>query len=85
MRKVFRNSESRRLEQSSRSDKGAASFLRSERGTMTILTLSLILILFTVGGFAVDMMRYDHERARLQSSLDRAVLAAADLQQDLCP
>jgi Flp pilus assembly protein TadG len=85
MRKVFRNSESRRLEQSSRSDKGAASFLRSERGTMTILTLSLILIIFTVGGFAVDMMRYDHERARLQYSLDRAVLAAADLQQDLCP
>lgn len=85
MRKLFRNSESRRLEQSSRSDKRAASFLRSERGTMTILTLGLILVIFTVGGFAVDMMRYDHERARLQYSLDRAVLAAADLQQNLCP
>ncbi len=52
---------------------------------MTILSLGLILVIFTVGGFAVDMMRYDHERARLQYSLDRAVLAAADLQQNLCP
>ncbi len=61
------------------------SFVRSEDGTMTIFTLVLIMIVFAVGGFAVDIMRFDHERARLQYSLDRAVLAATDLAQDLCP
>ncbi|WP_120635800.1 pilus assembly protein TadG-related protein [Ruegeria sp. EL01] len=61
------------------------SFVKSEDGLMTIFGLFLILIIFTVGGFAVDIMRFDHERARLQYSLDRAVLAAADLEQDLCP
>ncbi len=30
-------------------------------------------------------MRFDRERAKLQYALDRAVLAAADLDQDLCP
>ena len=61
------------------------SFVRSEDGTMTIFTLGLIMVVFAVGGFAVDIQRYDHERARLQYSLDRAVLAATDLRQDLCP
>ncbi|MES0861685.1 Tad domain-containing protein [Ruegeria sp. SCPT10] len=52
---------------------------------MTIFTLGLIMVVFAVGGFAVDIQRFDHERARLQYSLDRAVLAATDLRQDLCP
>ncbi len=61
------------------------SFLRSESGSLTILTLFLIIILFLASGFAVDVMRFDRERAKLQYALDRAVLAAADLDQDLCP
>lgn len=61
------------------------SFLASESGTMTIFALFLLLIIFTAAGFAVDVMRYDRERAKLQYALDRAVLAAADLDQDLCP
>ncbi|WP_424833218.1 pilus assembly protein TadG-related protein [Ruegeria sp.] len=52
---------------------------------MTILALFLFMIVFTVAGFAVDLMRYDRERVKLQYALDRAVLAAADLDQDLCP
>lgn len=60
-------------------------FSASESGVMTILTLFLILIIFTVGGLALDVMRHDRERLKLQSALDRAVLAAADLDQDLCP
>lgn len=59
--------------------------VQSESGTMTIFTLVLMMIIFAVAGFAVDIMRFDHERARLQYSLDRAVLAATDLAQDLCP
>ncbi|UWR08577.1 TadE/TadG family type IV pilus assembly protein [Ruegeria arenilitoris] len=61
------------------------SFVTSESGTMTIFALFLLMIIFTAAGFAVDVMRYDRERARLQYALDRAVLAAADLDQDLCP
>ncbi len=54
-------------------------------GTMTILAMFLVMMVFTVAGFAVDVMRYDRERVRLQYALDRAVLAAADLDQELCP
>ncbi|EEX11198.1 conserved hypothetical protein [Ruegeria lacuscaerulensis ITI-1157] len=61
------------------------SFATSESGAMTILTLFLIMIVFVASGFAVDVMRYDRERAKLQYALDRAVLAAADLDQELCP
>ncbi|WP_299982426.1 pilus assembly protein TadG-related protein [uncultured Ruegeria sp.] len=60
-------------------------FTSSTDGSMTILALFLIMIVFTVAGFAVDVMRYDRERVRLQYALDRAVLAAADLDQELCP
>lgn len=61
------------------------SFIQSEDGLMTIFVLGLIMVIFAVSGFAVDIMRFDHERARLQYSLDRAVLASTDLAQDLCP
>ncbi len=60
-------------------------FAEDTDGSMTILTLFLLMIVFTTAGFAVDMMRYDRERVKLQYALDRAVLAAADLDQDLCP
>ena len=60
-------------------------FIDNESGAMTPMTLGFLMIIITVTGFAVDVMRYDRERARLQYALDRAVLAAADLDQDLCP
>jgi hypothetical protein len=37
------------------------------------------------GGMAVDLMRYETTRAKLQGSLDRATLAAADLDQVMAP
>ncbi len=61
------------------------SFARDDDGFMSILALFLIMMVFTVAGFAVDIMRYDRERVKLQYALDRAVLAAADLDQELCP
>jgi Flp pilus assembly protein TadG len=48
---------------------------------MTVFTLFLILMMLIVGGMCVDVMRHETARARLQSVNDRAVLAAADLQQ----
>lgn len=60
-------------------------FASSDDGSMTILVFFLFMTVLYVAGFAVDMMRYDRERVRLQYALDRAVLAAADLDQELCP
>ncbi len=43
----------------------------------------LILMMLMVGGLGVDIMRFELTRSNLQHTLDRAVLAAADLDQEL--
>jgi len=58
-------------------------FLRSEDGSFIIFGLILFVMMLMVGGMAVDFMRFEEQRTRLQSTLDRAVLAAASLEQDL--
>jgi Flp pilus assembly protein TadG len=58
-------------------------FRRSEDGSAIIFTLFLLSVLLIVAGYAVDTMRFENKRARLQATLDRAVLAAADLDQTL--
>lgn len=63
----------------------AKSFISHDSGSMTVLALFMMMMIFIASGFAVDVMRFDRERAKLQYALDRAVLAAADLDQDLCP
>ena len=60
-------------------------FAKDESGTMTIFACFMILIMVLVGGIGVDLMRNEMERTRLQSVADRAVLAAADLDQELEP
>jgi len=60
-------------------------FFRSEDGSLIIFGLMIFILMLTVGGLAVDFMRYEAQRARLQSTLDRAVLAAASLDQTLDP
>ncbi len=60
-------------------------FRRDEDGSMIIFTLFLILMMLMVGGMAVDLMRFETNRSRLQATLDRAVLAAADLDQKQRP
>ena len=57
-------------------------FRKDESGAMVVFTLFILAMMLMVGGMAVDMMRFETFRARLQSTLDRAVLAAADL--DVC-
>ena len=59
--------------------------VRNDDGSITVLTLFLILMMLLMGGIAVDMMRYETNRARLQSTIDRAVLAAADVNVCLDP
>jgi Flp pilus assembly protein TadG len=58
-------------------------FARGESGSLTIFSLFVILCMLMIGGLAVDFMRQESTRARLQSTLDRAILAAADMDQTL--
>ncbi|MBY6089503.1 TadE/TadG family type IV pilus assembly protein [Pseudooceanicola sp. 502str34] len=60
-------------------------FARDESGVMIVLALCFLLIMITVGGMGVDFMRQELQRSRMQSVLDRAVLAAADKDQTLDP
>lgn len=57
-------------------------FRKDEDGGLIVLTLLLLISMLVVGGMAVDFMRYESERTKLQSVSDRAVLAAANLNQE---
>lgn len=63
----------------------AMSFRSDETGTMIIFGLFIFMIMLVAGGMAVDFMRFERERARIQYSLDRAILAAGALSQPLDP
>ncbi len=58
-------------------------FGRDESGVATIFACFMIMMMVLVGGIGVDLMHNEMERTRLQNTLDRAVLAAADLDQTL--
>lgn len=60
-------------------------FVREEDGMVTIFACFIILMMLMMGGLGVDLMRHEMERTRIQSLADRAVLAAADLDQTLDP
>lgn len=63
----------------------AKRFAEEEDGVMVVFSMFIILIILMVGGIGVDTMRFEMERTRLQNTIDRAVLAAADLDQTLTP
>ena len=58
-----------------------AAFIHDAAGTVTVFSLFLLIVILMVGGMAVDVLRYEHQRVRLQSTADRAVLAAGNLRQ----
>ncbi|WP_179214771.1 TadE/TadG family type IV pilus assembly protein [Octadecabacter ascidiaceicola] len=58
---------------------------RDEDGSIIIFSLMMFVLILWFGGMAVDLMRFETTRAKLQGTLDRAVLAAADLDQVLPP
>lgn len=60
-------------------------FRREEDGAIVIFSVFLFMIILFVGALGVDLMRFEMERAKLQGTLDRAVLAAADIDQNLDP
>lgn len=60
-------------------------FGRDTRGSMVIFGIFCFMIMLLVAGLAIDLMRFESRRALMQSTLDRAVLAAADMNQLLNP
>lgn len=60
-------------------------FVRAEDGHMTIFSVLMTVLMLTITGAAVDIMRQEAVRADMQGTMDRAVLAAADLEQQQDP
>lgn len=60
-------------------------FSRDESGIITAQNILMVMMFLMLGGLGVDMMRHEMVRTQLQATLDRAVLAAADLDQTLEP
>ncbi|MGR3760178.1 pilus assembly protein TadG-related protein [Roseobacteraceae bacterium NS-SX3] len=60
-----------------------AAFRREEDGVLAKPAILFLLAMLAVGGIGVDLMRHERDRTMLQYTLDRAVLAAADLDQPL--
>lgn len=60
-------------------------YRREDDGALIIFGLYVFIIIIMVAGIAVDMMWFESRRATLQATLDRAILAAADLNQTLEP
>lgn len=60
-------------------------FRREEDGVLAKPMIGTFLAMLAVGGIGVDLMRMERDRTELQYTLDRAVLAAADLDQEKTP
>lgn len=63
----------------------AQHFRRAEDGALIILGLIFFVMMLTVTGMAIDVMRYEAKRTQVQNTLDAATLAAANLDQSLNP
>lgn len=63
----------------------AQRFMRRQDGTITVFAMAVFVLMVGVGGIAIDLMRFEAQRSQLQSTLDRAVLAAASLNQQRDP
>ena len=57
-------------------------FVQREDGTITVFATVVFVLMIGLGGIAIDLMRYEAQRTQLQYTLDRAVLAAAALDQE---
>lgn len=58
-----------------------ARFRREEDGSLLIFGLFCFVCMLFLAGVALDLMRFEERRTVLQNTIDRAILAAADLDQ----
>lgn len=56
-------------------------FASGERGSLTIFSLFLFILILFISGMAVDLIRHENERVALQNTIDTAVVAASSLTQ----
>lgn len=62
-----------------------AAFKDEDDGSLTIFAVFMFLMIVIMGGIGVDLMRSERDRTILQHTLDRSILAAADLDQERAP
>lgn len=60
-------------------------FRDDERGAMALFMLTIFFLIMVFGGIAVDYMRFEIRRVALQQTMDRAALAAANLENTRDP
>ncbi len=60
-------------------------FWKDSTGTMSYMAVAGSLVMMVFGGIGIDMIHAELKRTKVQNTLDRATLAAADLQQMLDP
>ena len=68
-----------------RTTEHARRFAANEDGSLIVFGVYIFVIILIFGGIGIDLMRFERDRANLQYTMDRAVLAAADLDQTLDP
>lgn len=61
----------------------APRFVHRDEGSMAVFAIFVFFAMLLVGGLAIDMMRYENERIHMQSTADRAVLAATMLRDNV--
>lgn len=70
---------------SAKTRKRLNAFKENEEGTIVIFAVFMVLMILLVAGIGIDLMRSERDRTVLQHTLDRAILAAADLDQEQDP
>lgn len=60
-------------------------FAKDEDGAIVGFAVFLFIMIMMVGGVGIDVIRSEMKRTRMQHTLDRAILAAADLNQQRDP
>lgn len=63
----------------------AKRYHKDEDGSLIVFSLFIFIVMLMFGGIAVDLMLYENRRTHIQNSTDRAVLAAANLNQTVDP
>jgi Flp pilus assembly protein TadG len=58
-------------------------WIRRDDGSMTIFGMFVFFAMLLVAGIAIDAMRFEHERVRMQGATDRSVLAGTMLRQNI--
>lgn len=75
----------REQNKTSYSMRGVNAFSRNEDGSITVFAIFMIFMMLMVCGISVDLMQNEMTRTKVQNTLDRAILAASDLEQQRDP